>query len=74
MALQDKQSIYGPKNSNGSPGIGDAGPGAGGQNSPDVVAKELQGGLTKIAATDPDMSRYDLEQQPVKYSDKIAGG
>jgi hypothetical protein len=66
MALTDKQSIYGPKNSNGSPGIGIAGPGAGGENSPDIFAKELSGGLQEIA-NDPKMSKYDLEAPPVKY-------
>ena len=66
MALTDKQSKYGPKNSNGAPGIGIAGVGAGGENSPDIFAKELAGGLQEIA-NDPKMSRYDLEGPPVKY-------
>ena len=71
-SLTDKQSIYGPKNDNGKPGIGTTSPGSGGANSPDNLAKEMVGGFN-VLGTDPKASKYDLDLIPKKYSNKMAG-
>jgi|19_taG_2_1085344.scaffolds.fasta_scaffold44127_3 hypothetical protein len=58
MTLATKQSIYGPKNTIGKPGIGAGTVGSGTAHAPDTTALEQQGGIINIS-NDSKMSDLD---------------